>query len=123
MALSKQYCLSDSEVRGGVSCIAWASRKTEAPPPLQTGCSLKTPTGCFINVLPSAALIFLCLLSLHQDKESKIDFGKQKNRARHKVRIKYQSQFLRVRRRQMNKTIQGKQKNRSREAGELGEAK
>jgi hypothetical protein len=26
----------------------------------------------------SAALIFLCLLSLHQDKESKNDLGKQK---------------------------------------------
>jgi hypothetical protein len=25
VAFSKQYCLSDSEVRGGASCIAWAS--------------------------------------------------------------------------------------------------
>jgi len=30
-ALSKQYCLSDTEARGGASCIAWASRKTGAP--------------------------------------------------------------------------------------------
>src|SRR5450759_279248 len=45
---------------------------------LQTGCSLKTPTGCFINVRPSAALNFLWLLSLFQDKESNIGFGRAK---------------------------------------------
>ena len=31
VAFSKQYCLSEAEVRGGASCIAWASRETGAP--------------------------------------------------------------------------------------------
>jgi hypothetical protein len=53
VAKSKQYCLSDAEVRGGASCIACASRKTGAPK-------------------LSAALIFLWFLSLHQDKERNI---------------------------------------------------
>jgi hypothetical protein len=51
MAFSKQYCLTPSEARG--SCIAWASLKTGVPK-------------------LSAALNFLWLLSLFQDKESNI---------------------------------------------------
>ena len=50
-AIGKQYCLSDAErSRGRASCIAWASVKTIAPK-------------------FSAALNFLWLLSLFQDKE------------------------------------------------------
>jgi len=59
VAKSKQYCLSDAEARGGASCIACASRKTVAPK-------------------LSAALNFLWLLSLFQDKESNIQLGEQK---------------------------------------------
>src|SRR5450759_1561123 len=56
-AFCKQYCLTLSGAKG--SCIAWASQKTGAPK-------------------LSAALMFLCLLSLHQGKESKLDLWQAK---------------------------------------------
>jgi hypothetical protein len=56
-ACCKQYCLTLSNAKG--SCIAWASRKTGAPK-------------------LSAALNFLWLLSLFQDKESNMDLDEQK---------------------------------------------
>jgi hypothetical protein len=60
VAFSKQYCLSETEARGGASCIAWASLETGAPK-------------------LSAALIFLWLLSFYQEKESNIVLlGEQK---------------------------------------------
>ena len=59
VAFSKQYCLSETEARGGASCIAWASLETGAPK-------------------LSEALIFLWLLSFYQEKESNIALAGQK---------------------------------------------